>query len=162
MRILWAIGLVTGLVVGAVVLWDVPLFVKLLVGLGIVVVGVAGPFGSVMLAGLLLGAGLLSFGGLLAASEPAAVGSALGVATLLTASGVAFSLRELFRNRTNAVVPASSPIESAGRGKSRREPVAARGQGPHEHSEGVSASLDELADRVTIANKGADDAEGAA
>jgi Kef-type K+ transport system membrane component KefB len=72
------------------------------VGLAVVVVGVAGPFGSVVLAGLLLGAGLITFALLLAASEPTAVDSSLGVATLLIASGVAFSFRELFRDRTKS------------------------------------------------------------
>ena len=64
-----------------------------------VIVGVAGPFGSVLLAGLLLGAGLFTFGVLLATTDSSALSSALGVATLLIASGVAFSFRELFRNR---------------------------------------------------------------
>ena len=99
MLVVWVLGVVFGLVAGAVVLSDVPLFVKLLVGAAVVIVGVAGPFGSVLLAGLLLGAGLFTFGVLLVTSEPSAVSSALGVATLLMASGVAFSFRELFRNR---------------------------------------------------------------
>jgi Kef-type K+ transport system membrane component KefB len=112
-RIVWVLGLVAGLVAGAVVLYDVPLLVKLLVGLAVVVIGVAGRFGSVLLAGLLLGAGLLTFIVLLATSEPTAVGSALGVATLLIASGVAFSFRELFRDRTKAQVvpPTVAPDE---------------------------------------------------
>jgi len=104
----WVLGLVAGLVAGVVVLAELPLFVKLLVGLAVVVVGVAGPFGSVLLAGLLLGAGLLTFLALLATSEPGAVGSSLGVATLLIASGVAFSVRELFRNRPKSTVPDAS------------------------------------------------------
>ena len=100
MRVVWVLGVVVGLVAGGLVLSDVPLLVKLLVGVAVVIVGVAGPFGSVMLAGLLLGAGVFAFVALLVTSEPpTAVGSALGVATLLTASGVAFSFRELFRDR---------------------------------------------------------------
>ena len=99
MRVVWVLGVVVGLAAGALVLSDVPLLVKLIVGLAVVIVGVAGQFGSVLLAGLLLGAGLFTFGVLLVTSEPSAVGSALGVATLLIASGVAFSFRELFRNR---------------------------------------------------------------
>jgi hypothetical protein len=108
-RVVWILGLVAGLVAGVVVLAELPLFVKLLVGLAVVGVGVAGPFGSVLLAGLLLGAGLLTFLALLATSEPGAVGSSLGVATLLIASGVAFSVRELFRSRTKPQV-ATPPI----------------------------------------------------
>lgn len=99
MRVVWVLGVVVGLVAGGLVLSDVPLLVKLLVGVAVVIVGVAGPFGSVMLAGLLLGAGVFTFVALLVTSEPSAVSSALGVATLLTASGVAFSFRELFRDR---------------------------------------------------------------
>jgi Kef-type K+ transport system membrane component KefB len=110
-RIVWVLGLVAGLVAGGVVLSDVPLWVKLLVGLAVVVVGMAGPFGSVLLAGLLLGAGLLTFLVLLVTSEPTAVGSALGVATLLIASGVAFSFRELFRNRTKPPVAAPPDVK---------------------------------------------------
>jgi hypothetical protein len=34
-------------------------------------------------------------------AQPGAVGSSLGVATLLIASGAAFSIRELFRDRQN-------------------------------------------------------------
>jgi hypothetical protein len=98
-RVVWVLGVVIGLVAGGLVLSDVPLLVKLLVGVAVVVVGLAGPFGSVLLAGLLLGAGLFTFVALLVRSEPSAVGSALGVATLLIASGVAFSFRELFRDR---------------------------------------------------------------
>ncbi len=104
MRVVWVLGLALGMVAGGIVLYDVPLFVKLLVGLAVIVVGVAGPFGSVLLAGLLLGAGLLTFFVPLLTSEPAAVGSSLGVATLLIASGVAISFRELFRNRTKPPV----------------------------------------------------------
>jgi hypothetical protein len=104
MRVVWVLGLLGGLVVGVTVLADIPLLVKLLVGLAVVVVGVAGPFGSVVLAGLLLGAGLLTFIALLLTSDPAAVSASLGVATLLIASGVAFSFRELFRNRTKPAV----------------------------------------------------------
>ena len=100
MRVVWVLGVVVGLAAGALVLSDVPLLVKLIAGGAVVIVGVAGPFGSVLLAGLLLGAGLFTFGVLLVTSEPSAVGSALGVATLLIASGVAFSFRELFRDRT--------------------------------------------------------------
>lgn len=107
MRILWVAGVGLGLVAGGVVLSDLPLLVKLLVGLVVIVIGVAGPWGSVLLAGLLLGAGLLTFVVLLLTSDPGAVGSSLGVATLLIASGVAFSFRELFRNRgkPSPVVP---------------------------------------------------------
>jgi hypothetical protein len=108
-RVVWVLGLVAGLVAGFVVLADVPLLVKVLVGLAVVVVGIAGPFGSVLLAGLLLGAGLLTFFGLLLTAQADAVSSSLGVATLLTASGVAFSFRELFRNRTKPSLPSSSP-----------------------------------------------------
>jgi hypothetical protein len=109
-RVIWVLGLVVGLVAGGVVLAEVPLLVKLIVGLAVVVVGVAGPFGSVVLAGLLLGAGLLTFVTLLLTSDPAAVGPSLGVATLLIASGVAFSFRELFRDRTktHAARPATN------------------------------------------------------
>lgn len=115
MRVVWVLGLVAGLIVGGVVLSDVPLLAKLLVGLGVIVVGVAGPFGSVLLAGLLLGAGLLTSVVLLVASEPAAVGSSLGVAILLTASGVAFSFRELFRSRAKppVVAPADGPDQDS-------------------------------------------------
>jgi hypothetical protein len=107
LRVVWVVGLVGGFVAGFIVLADVPLLVKLLLGLAVVVVGVAGPFGSVVLAGLMLGAGLITFGVLLAASEPTAVASSLGVATLLIASGVAFSFRELFRDRTKS--PSTPP-----------------------------------------------------
>jgi hypothetical protein len=110
-RVVWVLGLVAGLVAGGVVLAEVPLFVKLLIGLAVVVIGVAGPLGSVVLAGLLLGAGLLTFVGLLVTSDPAAVGASLGVATLLIASGVAFSFRELFRNRTKPPAVAS-PVDT--------------------------------------------------
>lgn len=99
MRYVWLAGAALGLIAGGVVLSDVPLWVKLLVGLAVVVVGVSGPFGSVLLAGLLLGAGAVSFLILLLTSEPGAVGSSLGVATVLIASGLAFSIRELFRDR---------------------------------------------------------------
>lgn len=95
----WLAGAVLGLVAGGVVLTDLPLAIKLLVGLAVVAVGVLGPPGSVLLAGLLIGAGLLTFAVLLLTAEPAAVSSALGVATLLIASGAALSIRELFRNR---------------------------------------------------------------
>ena len=44
-----------GLVAGGAVLTDLPLAVKLLVGLTVVAVGVLGPLGSVLLAGLPLG-----------------------------------------------------------------------------------------------------------
>jgi hypothetical protein len=108
-RILWVVGIGLGLVAGGFALSDVPLLVKLIVGLVVVVIGVAGPFGSVLLAGLLLGAGLLTFLVLLLTSDPAAVGSSLGVATLLIASGVAISFRELFRDRSK---PPSVPIET--------------------------------------------------
>lgn len=99
MVFVWVAGAVLGLVAGGVVLTDLPLAIKLLVGLAVVAVGVLGPPGSVLLAGLLLGAGLLTFAVLLLTAEPAAVSSALGVATLLIASGAALSIRELFRNR---------------------------------------------------------------
>lgn len=115
MRVVWVLGLAAGAIVGGVVLSDIPLLTKLLVGLGVIVVGVAGPFGSALLAGLLLGAGLLTFVVLLATSEPAAVSSSLGVTILLTASGVAFSFRELFRNRARpaAVAPPARPDQEA-------------------------------------------------
>ena len=61
MRVVWYLGLAGGLVAGGLVLADIPLIMKLLVGLAVIVVGVAGPFGSVLLAGLLLGAGLVTF-----------------------------------------------------------------------------------------------------
>lgn len=105
MRYVWLAGLALGLVAGITVLSEIPLFVKLLVGLAVVVIGVAGPFGSVLLAGLLLGAGLVTFVILLLSSQPDAVSSALGVATLLIASGAAFSLRELFRDRASSASP---------------------------------------------------------
>jgi hypothetical protein len=123
-RVVWVVGLVAGLVAGFIVLADVPLLVKLLVGLAVVVIGVAGPFGSVLLAGLLLGAGLLTFVVLLATSEPTAVASSLGVSTLLVASGVAFSFRELFRNRTKPAVPPSSVSRQALADRTAREPGA--------------------------------------
>lgn len=102
-------GVGLGLVAGALVLSDVPLLAKFLVGLVVIVVGVAGPFGSVLLAGLLLGAGLLTFAVLLLTSDAAAVSSSLGVATLLVASGVAISFRELFRDRSK---PSSASVET--------------------------------------------------
>jgi hypothetical protein len=105
MRYIWIAGLALGLVAGITVLSEIPLFVKLLVGLATVVIGVAGPFGSVLLAGLLLGAGLVTFVILLVSSQPEAVSSALGVATLLIASGAAFSLREMFRARAGSARP---------------------------------------------------------
>jgi hypothetical protein len=49
------LGVVVGLAAGALVLSDVPLLAKLIAGIAVVIVGVAGPFGSVLLAGLLLG-----------------------------------------------------------------------------------------------------------
>lgn len=99
MLYVWLGGAGLGLVAGGVVLTDVPLAVKLLVGLAVVAVGVLGQLGSVLLAGLLLGAGLLTFMVLLVTAEPAAVGSSLGVATLLIAGGAALSIRWLFRDR---------------------------------------------------------------
>jgi hypothetical protein len=90
-----------GLVAGGAVLTDVPLAVKLLIGLAVVILGVLGKLGSVLLAGLLLAAGLLTFVVLLLTAQPGAVGTSLGVATLLIASGAAFSIRELFRDRQN-------------------------------------------------------------
>ena len=112
MRVVWLLGVIVGLVAGGLVLSDVPLVIKLLAGAAVVIIGVAGPFGSVLLAGLLLGAGLFTFGVLLLTSEPSAVSSALGVAILLIASGVAFSFRELFRNRGKpAEVAAAVPPE---------------------------------------------------
>jgi hypothetical protein len=57
----WLGGAALGLVAGGAVLTDLPLAVKLLVGLAVVAVGDLGPLGSVLLAGLLLGAGLLTF-----------------------------------------------------------------------------------------------------
>jgi Kef-type K+ transport system membrane component KefB len=104
----WLGGAALGLVAGGAVLTDLPLAVKLLVGLAVVAVGVLGRLGSVLLAGILLGAGVLTFLVLLFTAEPAAVGSSLGVATLLIASGVAFSIRELFRGRPQAAAPTSS------------------------------------------------------
>ena len=113
MRVVWLLGVIVGLVTGGLVLSDVPLVVKLLAGAAVVIVGVAGPFGSVLLAGLLLGAGLFTFGVLLVTSQPSAVSSALGVATLLIASGLAFSFRELFRNRGKPTeVAAAVPPEN--------------------------------------------------
>jgi hypothetical protein len=111
MRVVWVLGLLGGVVAGVIVLADVPLLVKLLVGLAVVVIGVAGPFGSVMLAGLSLGAGLLTFVVLLATSERTGIASSIGVAILLIASGMAFSFRELFRNRTEPAVanPPTAP-----------------------------------------------------
>ena len=109
MRIVWVAGVGLGLVAGGLALSDVPLLGKLLVGLVVIVVGVAGPFGSVLLAGLLLGAGLLTFLVLLLTSDPADVGPSLGVATLLIASGVAISFRELFRDRSK---PPSAPADT--------------------------------------------------
>lgn len=95
----WLGGAALGLIAGGAVLTDLPLVVKLLIGLAVIVVGVLGPPGSVLLAGLLLAAGLLTFVVLLLTAEPGAVGPSLGVATLLIASGAAFSIRELFRDR---------------------------------------------------------------
>jgi hypothetical protein len=105
----WLGGAVLGLVAGGAVLTDLPLAVKLLVWLAVVAVGVLGPLGSVLLAGLLLGAGLLTFLVLLLSAEPGAVGSSLGVATLLIASGAAFSIRELFRDRGRQQAAAPTP-----------------------------------------------------
>jgi hypothetical protein len=139
-------------VAGAIVLADVPLLVKLVVGLAVVVVGVAGPFGSVLLAGLLLGAGLLTFVVLLATSEPAAVASAVGVATLLIASGVAFSFRELFRDRTKSGVLPSSVSRKALSDRTAREPGASTGQSADRNADDVSRSLDDLAANVRVAN----------
>jgi len=99
LRSAWVAGAVLGLVAGGVVLAEVPLAVKLLVGLLVLAVGVLGPLGSVLLAGLLLAAGLLSFVVLLVTSQPGAVGASLGVATLLIAGGATLSLRELLRDR---------------------------------------------------------------
>lgn len=113
MRIVWVLGLVLGLVAAGIALSDVPLVVKLLAGLVVVGIGVAGPLGSVLLAGLLLSAGIAAFAVLLVSSEPAAVSSALGVATLLIASGLAFSFRELFRNRNKAPAAPSGPEPQA-------------------------------------------------
>jgi hypothetical protein len=156
MRIIWTLGLVVGLVTGAVVLTDVPLLIKLLIGVAVVMIGVAGAFGSVLLAGLLLGAGLLTFVVLLATSEPAAVASALGVATLLIASGVAFSFRELFRDRRSSTLGASSVSRKALADRTAREPGARIGQHPDENSEEVSSSLDDLAESVRVASNESD------
>jgi uncharacterized membrane protein YccC len=151
MRVIWTLGLVGGLVAGAVVLTDVPLLIKLVIGLAVAVVGVAGPLGSVLLAGLLLGAGLLTFVVLLATSEPAAVASALGVATLLIASGVAFSFRELFRDRTkSAAAPSMSRKALADR--TAREPGGRMGHRADDNAGAVSSSLDDLAESVRAAN----------
>jgi hypothetical protein len=95
----WLVGVVLGLAAGGAVLTDLALAVKLLIGLAVVIVGVLGKLGSVLIAGLLLAAGLLTFVVLLLTAQPSAVGSSLGVATLLIASGAAFSVRELFRDR---------------------------------------------------------------
>jgi hypothetical protein len=102
LRYAWLGGAALGLVAGGVVLAEVPLAVKLLVGLVVLAVGVLGPLGSVLLAGLLLTAGLLTFVVLLVTSQPGAVGTSLGVATLLIAGGATLSLRELFRDRRSA------------------------------------------------------------
>ena len=99
MLYVWLGGVLLGLVAGGAVLTELPLAVKLLVGAAVVAVGVLGKLGSVVLAGLLLGAGVLTFAVLLLTAESGAVGSSLGVATLLIASGAAFSIRELFRDR---------------------------------------------------------------
>ena len=157
MRVVWVLGLVVGLIAGGVVLADVPLLVKLLVGLAIVAVGVAGPLGSVLLAGLLLGAGVLTFVVLLATSEPTAVASALGVATLLIASGVAFSFRELFRTRTKWAGAASWVSRKDVAKKSARFPGLPIGQRPDESTEEVGKALDDLAERVALTNNEADD-----
>ena len=53
MRVVWVLGVVAGLAAGALVLSDVPLLVKLILGVAVVIVGVAGPVGSVVLAGLI-------------------------------------------------------------------------------------------------------------
>ena len=156
MRVLWIVGLLAGIVAGAVVLSEVPLFVKLLVGLVVVLIGVAGRFGSVVVAGLLLGAGLLTFVVLLATAEPAAVASALGVATLLIASGVAFSFRELFRDRTKPRAAESSISRKALADRTAREPSAGFGQRPDEESKAVSSALDDLAESVKGANNESD------
>jgi hypothetical protein len=157
MRVFWVLGLVVGLIAGGIVLADVPLLVKLLVGLAIVAVGVAGPLGSVLLAGLLLGAGVLTFVVLLVTSEPTAVASALGVAALLIASGVAFSFRELFRNRTKSAGATSWVSRKAVAKKSDRFPGLPIGPRPDESSEGVRNSLDDFAERVRVANNESDD-----
>lgn len=109
----WLGGMVLGLAAGGAVLTNLPLAVKLLVGLAVVIVGVLGKLGSVLIAGLLLAAGLLTFVVLLLTAESGSVGSSLGVATLLIASGAAFSIRELFRERQNRK-GSSTPI-AAGR-----------------------------------------------
>jgi len=156
MRIIWTLGLVVGLVTGAVVLTDVPLLIKLLIGIAVVMIGVAGAFGSALLAGLLLGAGLLTFVVLLATSEPTAVASALGVATLLIASGVAFSFRELFRDRTTSAFGASSISRKALADRMAREPGTRIGHRPDDNAEAVSSSLDDLAESVRVANNQSD------
>jgi len=156
MRVVWILGLVAGMVIGVVVVADVPLLIKLVIGLAVVGVGVAGALGSVLLAGLLLGAGLLTFAVLLATSEPAAVASALGVATLLIASGLAFSFRELFRDRTKSAGQASSISRKALAERTAREPGAGSGQRPEERFEGVSGSLDDLAESVRLADNESD------
>jgi hypothetical protein len=97
----WLGGMVLGLAAGGAVLTNLPLAVKLLVGLAVVIVGVLGKLGSVLIAGLLLAAGLLTFVVLLLTAESGSVGSSLGMATLLIASGAAFSIRELFRDLQN-------------------------------------------------------------
>jgi hypothetical protein len=153
MRVVWIVGLLAGIVAGAVVLTEVPLFVKLLVGLVVVLVGVAGPFGSMVLAGLLLGAGLLSFGVLLLTADSAAVSASVGVATLVIASGVAFSFRELLRDRTNSAGTASAVSRKALAERTSRQPDASIAQRDRESSEGVRNSLDDLAERVTMDNK---------
>ena len=53
MLYVWLGGAALGLVAGGAVLTDLPLAVKFLVGLAVVAVGVLGPLGSLLLAGLL-------------------------------------------------------------------------------------------------------------
>jgi hypothetical protein len=153
MRVVWTLGLLAGLVAGAVALTETPLFVKLLVGLAVVLVGVAGPIGSAVLAGLLLGAGLLTFVVLLLTADSAAVSASVGVATLLIASGVAFSFRELFRDRTSSAVTASAVSRQALAERTSRQRGASIAQRDRESSEGVRNSLDDLAERVTKDHK---------
>lgn len=108
MLYVWLGGALLGLVAGGAVLTELPLAVKLLVGLAVVAVGVLGKLGSVLLAGLLLGAGLLTFAVLQLTVDSGAVGSSLGVTTLLIASGAAFSIRELFRDRGSPKITAAA------------------------------------------------------
>jgi hypothetical protein len=99
MLYVWLGGVALGLLAGGAMLTDLALAVKLLIGLAVVTVGLLGKLGSMLIAGLLLAAGLLTFVVSLLTAKPDAVGSSLGIATLVIASGAALSVRELFRER---------------------------------------------------------------